>query len=72
MILWLLIAVAQAERQDDTPIPEALAASAHTVKPIPNTATKGNPAQLAQSQKEDGEKYKTQGRNDNMRDKYKR
>jgi hypothetical protein len=72
VILWLLIAVVKAERQDDTLVPEALAASAHTVKSIPTTATKGNPAELAQSVKEDDEKYRTQGTNDDVGGKYKR
>lgn len=72
MTLWLLIAVVKAERQDDTLVPEALAPSAHTVESIPTTATKGNPTELTQSVKEDDEKYRTQGTNDDVGGKYKR
>ncbi len=72
MILWLLIAVVKAESQDDTLVPEALAASAHTVKSIPTTATRGNPAEVTLSVKEDDEKYRTQGTNDDVGGKCKR
>lgn len=72
MILCLLIAVVQAERQDDTPIPEALAASPHTIKPIPTTATKGNPAELAALLTEDDDKYRTEGTNEDMGEQYMR
>lgn len=72
MILLFLIAVVKAERQDDTLIPEALAASAHTITPIPSTAIKGNPAELAQLLTEDDEKYRTQGINEDMKEQYMR
>ena len=63
--LWLLTttvdASVKAEHQDTTPIPQALAASAHTVKSIPTIATKGNPTELARAQKDDDEKKKSPG-----------